>query len=96
MEKYVGHIKDTLGDRELLEQLAEECAELAKAALKCIRAAGMSNNPTPVTLEEAGDNLIEEFRDICCVMYILKPCPELEFIKGILSTRGGLRGYKRI
>jgi len=56
-------VKAALSKGELLAQLAEEAAELAQAALKLRRT--LSNaNPTPVTMEEAYDNLMEELADI--------------------------------
>lgn len=56
-------IIDKVGESAILEQLAEECAELAKAALKLSR--GMrKENPTPVTVNDAFDNLVEEIGDV--------------------------------
>ena len=43
-------------------QIAEEAAELAKAALK-LRRAITQTNPTPVTVDEAVENIIEEYAD---------------------------------
>ena len=43
------YIKNKLTRRELLEQLAEECSELTKAAMKTIRAEELSENPTPTS-----------------------------------------------
>ena len=45
MNKYAKFVRNTLSERELLEQLAEECNELAKATLKRIRAEKMSGMP---------------------------------------------------
>lgn len=45
-----------------LRILAEESAELSQAALKLIRAI---EGDTPVTKEEALENLIEEAADVC-------------------------------
>lgn len=39
-----------IGKAAMLEQLAEEAAELAQAALKCARIE-RGENPTPVTME---------------------------------------------
>ena len=64
MNEYKKIVQETLTERDLLEQLAEEAAELSQAALKLIRAAGMNKNATPVTYEKAADNLIDEFRDV--------------------------------
>lgn len=53
----------TIGKPAMLEQLAEECAELAQAALKFSRVL-RGENPTPVSKEEAEKNLIEEYTDV--------------------------------
>ena len=50
--------------RTLLEQLAEEAAELSQAALKLIRAERLSDNPTPVKISIATEQLNEEFADV--------------------------------
>ena len=49
-------IKRHLPEEELLLQLAEECAELSQAALK-LRRALTGINPTPITEDEARENL---------------------------------------
>ena len=54
-------IIETLPETERLAQLAEEAAELAQAALKLRRAID-GTNPTPKTIAEARENLIEEYR----------------------------------
>ncbi len=64
MNEYKKIVQETLTERDLLEQLAEEAAELSKAALKLIRASGMNNNVTPVSREQAAENLLDEFRDV--------------------------------
>lgn len=56
------YIAANLSEEDILCQIAEEAAELAKAALK-LRRAITQTNPTPVTDEEAIDNLIEEYGD---------------------------------
>lgn len=60
-----------LPDRDLLEQLAEESAELSQAALKLIRAKGMSQNPTPISEVEALASLKEEVNDVLIILVIL-------------------------
>jgi NTP pyrophosphatase (non-canonical NTP hydrolase) len=50
----------------ILEQLAEEASELCHAALKLSRIL-RGENPTPVTLEEAEQNLREEYTDLVVV-----------------------------
>ena len=58
-------IKD-LGPCELLCQLAEEAAELSKAALKMRRAID-GKNPTPKSREACETNLIEEIADVVLI-----------------------------
>lgn len=60
-----------LPSRDLYAQLAEEGAELTQAALKCIRAQGFSENPTPVSCEDALKNLREEINDVLIAAYVL-------------------------
>ena len=57
--------------RDLLEQLAEESAELSQAALKLIRAKEMSQNPTPISEDEALASLKEEANDVLIILVIL-------------------------
>lgn len=80
MNKYQNYILTALSGRELLEQLAEEAAELSQAALKFIRAAGMSNNPTPVSLQEAKANLQEEISDVLAIIKLLKGTGTVEVL----------------
>lgn len=57
MEKY--------GEEYMLRQLAEECAELAQAALKVIRA---QKKETPMRIDEAMEHLMEEIADVEVMM----------------------------
>lgn len=57
-------IVEKIGLPATLEQLAEESAELAQAALKYARKL-RGENPTPKTLEECNEALIEEYTDVC-------------------------------
>lgn len=59
-----------IGKCEILCQLAEEAAELAKAALKLRRAID-GCNPTPVTREEAEKKLEEEIADVEVCLNVL-------------------------
>ena len=63
-------IREKLSQEELLCQLAEECAELGKAALKMCRVLN-NRNPTPVQYPEAFDNLVEEIADISLCLEVL-------------------------
>ena len=62
----------SLPETELLAQLAEECSELAQAALK-LRRAMDKTNPTPISREDARAKLIEEIADVFnCIDFIVK------------------------
>ena len=63
-------IRGNISRYDLLCQLAEEASELAKAALKLIRAEG-STTPTPVTVEDAESDLLEEVADVMLVLDVL-------------------------
>lgn len=66
--KYIG---ENLTTKELLCQLAEECSELAKAALKLRRTISPNDNPTPITHDQALSNFKEEVADIKLVLLVL-------------------------
>lgn len=72
MNKYAEYVLKTLDDRELLEALAEEAAELSQAALKLIRASKLNDNFTPKSDAEAEENLKEELMDTLSVVYLLR------------------------
>lgn len=61
-----------LPDEELLTQLAEECAELSKAALKLRRTYPTSCNPTPITKDIALRGISEETADVSLICDLLK------------------------
>lgn len=67
----ITYIAEHIKAAALLEQLAEECAELGKAALKYARII-RGENPTPITLVEAHDALTEEVGDVILVARVLK------------------------
>ena len=56
-------IVEHIGVSALLEQLAEECCELAQASLKMARKL-RDENPTPKSIEDIRDNLVEEIADV--------------------------------
>lgn len=70
-EKYLEYVRSKLDLRTLLEQLAEESAEFTQAILKVIRAAGLSDNPTPVSAAEAAMSFVEEYRDMALCLHVL-------------------------
>lgn len=63
MEITCQHIRHNIGQAACYEQLAEEAAELAQAALKVARVL-RNENPTPIEFEEALDGLRSEYSDV--------------------------------
>lgn len=64
---------EKIGTPAMLEQMAEEAAELAQAALKLARIM-RGENPTPVTELEAWKYLVEEYTDVYqCAMELVIP-----------------------
>lgn len=57
------YIRSKLTEDEILCVIAEEASELSKAALK-LRRALTDINPTPISIDEARRNLLEEFADV--------------------------------
>ena len=57
------------GDEAMLRLLAEECSELAHAALKMVR---VMHSETPVTYDEAHANLVEELADVMLVGNLMR------------------------
>lgn len=64
-------IVERIGEPAFLEQLAEECAELAQAALKTVRKY-RGEKLTPKTVDECLDSLQEEMADVmlCVTEYL--------------------------
>lgn len=80
-------ILESLTQKEILDQLAEEAVELAHAALKLGRAIS-GNNPTPLSVEECRANLIEEFADVQNVRNIvITSDEEYEEIQSIATKK---------
>lgn len=63
-------IIDQISETALLEQLAEECAELAQASLKLSRII-RKENPTPATEQDAYQNFVEEVGDVRLLLKIM-------------------------
>lgn len=61
---------ETSTDERLIRQLAEECSELNKACIKYLRAID-PGDATPVTKEDALNNIFEEMADIETVEMVL-------------------------
>lgn len=61
-------VLDYIDGKEILIQMGEEGSELSKAAIKFYRAIDRKN-PTPVSINEAYENLVEEFGDVLNCIY---------------------------
>lgn len=57
------YIRANISKEALLEMLAEEASELAKAALKLARIT-RCENPTPISSDQATSELLEEWSDV--------------------------------
>lgn len=86
MDRLNEKTKQHIPQDELLKQLAEECAELSQAALK-LRRALTGINPTPVTVEEARKNLVEETADVYNVMGLLLDAADNAEIYSIIRRK---------
>lgn len=82
-------VSDILPKTEILAQLAEEASELAQAALKLRRALD-GTNPTPKSIEECEENLLEELADIKVAFTVYlsdsKPCIKARVSEEIYKT----------
>ena len=66
----VDYIANNISELAVLMALAEEASELSKSAIQLARAKGLLDNPTPISVEQAENDLIEEYNDLlnCIVM----------------------------
>ena len=76
--------KINLPTDELLAGLAEECSELAQAALK-LRRAYTQFNPTPIKEERAEDDLYEEIADV--FLYLEQIGYPESYVKEIMNKK---------
>ena len=67
----IDYIANNISELAVLMALAEEASELSKAAMKLARAKGLLDNPTPISVEQAEANLIEEYNDVLNCVTIL-------------------------
>lgn len=88
----IAEVQSKLCRRDLYEMLAEEAAELSQAALKVIRAEGMSGSVTPITEEEAHANLNEEVVDVLVVLAALN----VEILNAKLANEKAQRWADRL
>lgn len=68
--RYKMLIRDKLSNTDLLIQLSEECNELSASITKLVRKI-RDNNPTPKTLPEIEDSIIEEMTDVILCLDML-------------------------
>lgn len=71
---------EVIGTAAMLEQLAEECAELSHAALKSARIL-RKENPTPAVYEDTMKNVEEGFTDVYQCASELRLRPDIKQIK---------------
>ena len=60
----IDYIANNISELAVLIALAEEASELSKAAMKYARAKGLLDNPIPISVEQAENDLIEEYNDL--------------------------------
>ena len=86
------NLKTYLPLTELLCQLAEESNELSQAALKLRRALD-GNNPTPATVEDCVNSLIEEAADVLLCLYV---CGfDTDGAEGVQMNQVAMRKFQR-
>lgn len=90
-------IVDKIGVPALLEQTAEECCELAQACLKMARKL-RDENPTPKSIEDIRDNLVEEMADVLICIDMIGSETKLynEFKLGLCMVEKRDRWEKRL
>ena len=89
-------IIDSIGLPAVLEQLAEECSELAQASLKYARLL-RGENPTPKTEQECLEALTEEIADVdlCISELMMVGLVDSNKVIDIIDQKGN-RWHKRI
>lgn len=80
----MNYIKRRVPVEELLAGLAEECSELAQAALK-LRRVFNGTNPTPITEDEAIERLYEEIADVKLYASLLDINPQ--YISSVMQKK---------
>ena len=73
----IDYISKNISELAVLMALAEEASELSKAAMKYARAKGLLDNPTPISVEQAEADLIEEYNDLLICVGVLNKMPSL-------------------
>lgn len=86
MTKDMERVRELLDKPELLCQLAEECQELGKVALK-LRRAITGTNPTPMTETDAWRNLTIEVADVMNSLEVLQIPTDDAMVQGIRADK---------
>ena len=81
-------IIDSIGLPAVLEQLAEECSELAQASLKYARLL-RGENPTPKTEQECLESLTEEMADVelCNSLLMGGDCVDFDTVMELIEVK---------
>ena len=79
LDEHYEKVRRLIPTPALYEQLAEECTELGKAALKMARII-RGENYTPITLPEAFNNVLEEYTDVYICVKTLGIEPDQEIL----------------
>lgn len=92
----IDYIANNISELAVLMALAEEASELSKAAMKVARAKGLIDNPTPISVEQAENNLIEEYNDVVNCIDVLGEMSSLPIEDMDLRKRKCHRWAERI
>lgn len=94
------YISSNLSREDILCQFAEEAAELAQAALK-LRRAITGTNPTPKSIKDAWNDLLEEIADVsvaekACILSITNEEDKVNALIRHLSMDKVKRWHQRV
>ena len=92
----IDYISKNISELAVLMALAEEASELSKAAIKLARAKGLLDNPTPISVEQAEADLIEEYNDLLNCIDVLCEMSSLAIEDMDLRMRKCRRWAERI
>lgn len=79
-------IKSKIGKPTVLEQLAEECCELAQISLKRARIL-RGENPTPKTITETDANFLEEIADVLVCISVITDELDMNKVRNVQKKK---------
>lgn len=79
-------IKSKIGKPAVLEQLAEECCELAQISLKRARIL-RGENPTPKTITETDANFLEEIADVLTCISVIADELDMNKVRNVQKKK---------